>query len=163
MELLSLANKEIQFEHIFRVAWSDLDGNAHMGNSSYLNYASDTRMLFFSQHGFTVSRFASEKFGPVVVRDELLYRKELRLLDEFKVDFEAVGLSQDGVRFRVRNTFRNSSNHVLAVVTSEGIWFDLELRRPREPPQDLNDLMRFLQRSKDYAEILAKDMMESHT
>src|SRR5579872_6937429 len=83
----------IHFEHQFRVAWSDLDSNSHMGNSSYLDHVSNTRILFFAQHGFTVSRFAAEKFGPVVVRDELVYRKELRLMDEFKVDFELVGIS----------------------------------------------------------------------
>ncbi len=138
---------------MFRVGWSDLDGNAHMGNSSYLDYASNTRMLFFANQGFSLSRFASEKFGPVIVRDELVYRKELRLMDEFKVDFEAVGISQDGARFRVRNTFRNPYGEILATVTSEGVWFDLERRRPRAPPFDLGSLMRNLKRSSDFAEI----------
>ncbi len=89
--------ESLSFQHQFRVGWSDLDGNAHMGNTSYLAHASDTRMLFFAQHGFTLARFASEKFGPVVMRDELVYRKELRLMDEFTVDFQLVGLSEDGV------------------------------------------------------------------
>jgi acyl-CoA thioester hydrolase len=148
-----MADIAIQFEGQFRVSWSDLDGNAHMGNSSYLEYASDTRMLFFTQHGFSVSRFVSEKFGPVITRDELVYRKELRLMDEFKVDFEAAGVSQDGVRFRVRNIFRNTSGEVLTIVTSEGVWFDLERRRPRAPPSDLDTLMRNLKKSDDYTEI----------
>jgi len=147
----------ITFEQAFRVGWSDLDGNAHMANSSYLDYASNTRFLFFAQHGFTVSRFATEKFGPAITRDELVYRKELRLMDEFKVDFESVGNSQDGVRFRVRNTFRKSLNEVLATVTSEGVWLDLEVRRPRPPPRDLDSLMRNLRRSNDYNEISARN------
>ena len=113
------------FEQRFRVGWSGLDANHHMGNTSYLDRAHDTRMLFFAQQGFTMSRFAAERFGPVVVRDELVYRKELRLLDEFTVDFELAGLSAEGVRFRVRNTFRNVANEVAAAVTSEGVWFDL--------------------------------------
>jgi acyl-CoA thioester hydrolase len=153
----------IQFKQQFRVGWSDLDGNAHMGNSSYLDYASNTRFLFFAQHDFPVSRFASEKFGPVIVRDELFYRKELRLMDEFKVDFEAVGASQDGVRFRVRNTFRNTLDEVLATVTSEGVWFDLEKRRPRTPPSDLESLMRNLKRSNDYGEIPSRSIMGTST
>jgi acyl-CoA thioester hydrolase len=145
------------YNQSFRVGWSDLDGNAHMGNTSYLEYASDTRMLYFARHGFTVARFASEKFGPVVVGDELVYRKELRLLDEFIVDYQLAGISDDGVRFRVRNTFRNASNDVVATVTSEGVWFDLELRRPRAPPKDLDNLMRDLQHSVDFSEIAAKN------
>jgi len=141
------------FNQRFRVGWSDLDGNAHMGNASYLGYASDTRMHYFTEHGFTMARFASEKFGPVVVRDELTYRKELRLMDEFVVDFELVGISKNGTRFRVKNTFWTASGDLAASVTSEGVWFDLEHRRPRIPPPDLDTLMRALRRAKDYSEI----------
>jgi len=141
------------FEQRFRVGWSDLDGNAHMGNASYLGYASDTRMHYFTQNGFSLARFASERFGPVVVRDELTYRRELRLMDEFVVDFELVGLSENGTRFKVRNTFRTPSDDVAASVASEGVWFDLERRRPRIPPLDLDKLMRALWRAGDFAEI----------
>jgi len=132
-----------------------------MANSSYLDHASNTRMLFFNQNGFTMSRFASEKFGPVIVRDELVYRKELRLMEDFRVDFEAAGLSRDGVRFRIRNTFRNSANDVSAVLTSDGVWFDLERRKPRTPPQDLHNLMQALQRTNDFAEIPLKNSSET--
>jgi acyl-CoA thioester hydrolase len=132
-----------------------------MANSSYLDHASNTRMFFFNQNGFTMSRFGSEKFGPVIVRDELVYRRELRLMEDFRVDFEAAGLSQDGVRFRLRNTFRNSANDISAVVTSDGVWFDLERRKPRIPPQDLDNLMRALQRTNDFAEIPSKNSSET--
>ena len=148
-----MAAKTNNFEQRYHVGWSDLDGNAHMGNASYLGYASDTRIHYFAQNGFTLARFASERFGPVVVRDELVYRKELRLMDEFVVDFELVGLSEDGMRFQVRNTFRNVSGDVAASVTAEGVWFDLELRRPRIPPSDLDTLMRALRHAKDFASI----------
>ena len=148
-----MAAETHNFNQRFRVGWSDLDGNAHMGNASYLGYASDTRMHYFTEHGFTMARFASEKFGPVVVRDELTYRKELRLMDEFVVDFELVGISKNGTRFRVKNTFWTASGDLAASVTSEGVWFDLEHRRPRIPPPDLDTLMRALRRAKDYSEI----------
>ena len=156
-----MPNQPIYFERRLQVGWSDLDANAHMANSSYLDHASNTRMLFFNQNGFTMSRFASEKFGPAIVRDELVYRKELRLMENFRVDFEAAGVSQDGMRFRVRNTFRNSANEISAVVTSDGVWFDLERRKPRIPPQDLDNLMRALQRANDFAEILSKNISET--
>jgi len=146
----------IYFEQRFRVGWSDLDANAHTANSSYLDHASNTRMHFFSQNGFTVSRFASERFGLVVVRDELVYRKELRLMEDFRVDLEVAGLSQDGVRFRVRNTFRNATDEVSALVTSDGVWFDLESRKPRPPPKDLDKLMRALQHTHDFSEIATR-------
>lgn len=147
----------VRFDARFYVGWSDLDSNAHMSNTSFLDHASDARMLFFAQHGFTVARFAAEKFGPVVVRDELMYRKELRLMEEFIVDFELAGLSVDGVRFRVRNTFRNMAGDIAAAVTSDGVWFDTELRRSRIPPPELDGLMRALQRGEDFKEIPSKN------
>jgi len=149
------------FEQKFRVGWSDLDGNAHMGNSSYLGYASDARMHYFMEHGFSPARFASERFGPVIVRDELAYRKELRLMDEFAVDFELVGVSASGSRFRVRNTFRTASGDVAASVTSEGVWFDLDQRRPRTPPSGLDSVMRSMSRAKDFAEIPDKQISQA--
>jgi acyl-CoA thioester hydrolase len=148
-----MESKTNRFEQKFRVGWSDLDGNVHMGNTSYLDHAHNTRMLFYVEHGFPLQRFASEKFSPVMMRDELVYRKELRLMDEFTVDFEMAGLSDDGVRFRVRNTFRNVANDIAASVTSEGVWFDLERRKPRIPPNELSSLLRTLQKSEDYAVI----------
>ena len=54
-------------------------------------------------------------------------------MDEFRVDLEVAGLSQDGVRFRVRNTFRNDADEISTIVTSDGVWFDLESRKPRRP------------------------------
>ena len=132
-----------------------------MANSAYLDHAANTRMLFFYRNGFTMSRFTSEKFGPVVMRDELVYRKELRLMEDFRVDLDAAGLSQDGVRWRLRNTFRNSADETSAVVTSDGVWFDLERRKPRIPPQDLHNLMRALQRTSDFAEIPTKSPPET--
>ena len=142
-----------RFEQRFRVGWGDLDVNAHMRNTAFLDRAADARMLFFASQGFTVARFAAEKFGPVIVRDELVYRKELRLLDEYAVDLHLCGLSADGIRFRVRNTFRSAVDEVAAVVTSEGVWFDLERRRPRAPPEALDAAQRAMPRSDDFAEI----------
>jgi len=88
-----------------------------------------------------------------VVRDELTYRKELRLMDEFSVDLELVGISKKGIRFRVRNAFRTATGDLAASVTSGGVWFDLEHRRPRIPPPDLDNLMRTLWHAEDFAEI----------
>ncbi len=145
------------FEQRFHVSWSDLDANYHMGNTAFLDRVHDTRFLFFAQHGFTIARFAAEKFGPVVVRDELVYHKELRLMDEFTVDLELVGLSPDGVRFRLRSTFRNTANEVAAIVTSEGVWFDLERRRPRAPPPELDEAQRTFPRGEDFTELPSKN------
>lgn len=143
------------FSRRFHVGWGDLDGNAHMANTAFLDHAADVRMAFFDAHGFGMPRFAQERLGPVIVRDELDYHKELRLLDEYTVDVEAAGLSPDGVRFRLHNTFRTGDT-MIARVTSEGLWFDLDKRRPRSPPTDLVAAMRGMSKSTDFAELVSR-------
>ncbi|MCI4352691.1 MAG: thioesterase family protein [Thermoplasmata archaeon] len=145
-----------RFWQRFRVGWGDIDGNHHMANRAFLDRAADTRFLFFAKNGFPASRFASERIGPVITRDELAYRKELRLLDEFTVDLELFGLSLDGTRFDLGNTFRSEAGEVVAVVRSQGLWFDLEHRRPRAPPPELDAVQHKAPRASEFKEIGSK-------
>jgi acyl-ACP thioesterase len=41
---MSMAAESDRFEQRFRVSWGDLDSNAHMANTSFLDRAADTRM-----------------------------------------------------------------------------------------------------------------------
>ena len=55
----------------FHVRWGDMDFNAHMGNTAYLDMAADVRMMYFQEHGFSMREFEKKRIGPVVMRDEL--------------------------------------------------------------------------------------------
>lgn len=142
-----------RFVRHFRVGWGDVDGNGHMANTAFLDRAADTRFEFFAACGFPVGRFIEERVGPVIVRDELVYRKELRLLEEFTVDLEALGLSSDGARFELGNTFHNLAGELVASVNSGGTWFDLDRRRPRAPSADLDAVQRKMHRSDRFKEL----------
>ena len=37
----------------FQVTWADLDSNAHLKNSRYLDYAAQARFLYLAAAGFT--------------------------------------------------------------------------------------------------------------
>lgn len=143
----------VRFEQHHKVGWGDMDGNAHMANTAFLDRSADTRFQFFAEHGYPGPRFVAERIGPVIVRDELAYRKELRLLEEFTVDLELHGISSDGTRFIIGNTFHNAAREVAASVISEGVWFDLDRRRPRAPPPDLDKAQREMPRSEGFKEI----------
>jgi len=68
------------FEKTFHVSWGDLDSNAHMKNTAYLDKAVDVRMMYFESQGFSVREFERLHLGPVVKTDEIEYFRELRLL-----------------------------------------------------------------------------------
>lgn len=141
------------FSRTFRVRWADMDFNAHMRNTAYLDLAGDVRMLYFESEGFPMREFERLRIGPVILRDELDYFRELRLLEPVTVTLALAGVSDDASRFRLRNEFLSESGTVAARVTSAGGWLDLETRRLAPPPEALAAAVGRLSRTDDFAPI----------
>jgi acyl-CoA thioester hydrolase len=141
------------FQTCFRAGWRAMDANGHMANTAYLDFAADTRFRFFEANGFTARDFERTRIGPVVMRDATDYRAEILLQEEFSVTFELMGLSEDGSRFRLRNTFLKSDGRVAAVVITDAGWWSLDKRRLVAPPPALAAAMALLNRTDDFAEL----------
>jgi acyl-CoA thioester hydrolase len=137
-------------EWSFFVRWGDVDFNGHMRNTAYLDVSGDARMLCFESGGFSMREFERLRLGPVIVRDEVEYFRELRLLEPFTVALLLAGASDDGSRFRLRNEFFREDGQPAARVTSTGGWIDLQARRWTVPPEALRILVAGLPRSADF-------------
>ena len=129
--------------------WADMDFNAHMRNTAYLDKSADVRMMYFADKGFPMSEFVRLKLGPVVMRDELAYFRECRLLDAIEVTLSIAGLSEDGSRMMLRNEFFREGN-LCARVTSTAGWIDLAARKLSIPPDTLAEALRGLERTGDF-------------
>ncbi len=138
------------FSKTFHVGWGDLDSNGHMKNTAYLDKAVDVRMMFFQEHGFTVREFERLRLGPVVMRDEIEYFRELRLLEWVKITLTLAGASDDGTRFRLRNDYYCEDGRLAARLTTTGGWLDLMSRKLTSPPAPLIEVMRLLTRNEDF-------------
>ncbi len=137
----------------YQVLWSDLDGNMHMKNTSYLEYASNIRMTYFFDMGFPPKRMLTMGVGPVAVKDEILYIREIQLMETFKVSLQLDGLSDDQTRMRLINQFINEKGVIFGKVTSDGVWFNLLQRKVMPPPEEIKELMLKLPRSETYCTI----------
>ncbi|HEY3311433.1 MAG TPA: thioesterase family protein [Anaerolineales bacterium] len=93
------------FEKTLYADWRDIDLNGHVGNNVYLEKSVDMLMMWFAEHGFPVGEFVRRSFGRVIMKDELEYFKEFRLLEPIRVTLVLAGLAQDGSRFLIRNEF----------------------------------------------------------
>lgn len=139
------------FSKCLFASWGDMDFNSHMRNTAFLDKSADVRMMFFAENGFPMDEFVRLGIGPVAMKDEIEYLREVRLLEQFKVTLVLAGCSEDGSRFALRNEFRLSDGRVAAKVTSQGGWLDLAHRKLIAPPDSLLELMRRLERTEDYA------------
>src|SRR5690606_20487658 len=88
------------FEERFRVRWSDLDANRHVRNTIYSEFATQTRFRLLESHGFPQARFEELRFGPVMFREEIRYRRELLFGEEATVDVRFAGIAEDGSLWR---------------------------------------------------------------
>jgi acyl-CoA thioester hydrolase len=132
--------------------WPDMDFNQHMRNAAFLGASEDCRMRFLSDNGFTMDEFVRRKLGPVVLEDRIVYRKELKLLEPFRVDLELAAITRDGRRMKVRNSFfREADGASVATVESVVMWLDLITRKPVAPPDDLKNTWMRLHRGEDFA------------
>lgn len=138
------------FTRTFHVRWADLDFNAHMKNTAYLDLGPDVRMMFFAENGFPMQEFERLRIGPVILRDEADYYRELKLLDSVTVDLVLAGLSEDNKRFRIRNHFFREDGKMAARVTSTGGWLDLDARKLITPPESLLQALLAMPRSEDF-------------
>lgn len=143
------------YSKTFIAGWGDMDFNSHMRNTAYMDRSADVRMMFFAEHGFPMREFMNRRFGPVVMKDEIQYFREVPLLGEFIVTFSLAGLANDGSRMTLRNEFFQTDGRLLARVTSTGGWLDLDKRKLIRPPQALIDLLRSLDQSDDYADLVS--------
>lgn len=130
--------------------WGDMDFNSHMKNTAFLDKSADVRMMFFAENGFPVAEFSRLKLGPVIMKDEVEYQKEVALLEEITVTLVMAGLSEDGSRFLMRNEIFRPDGKLSARVTSAGGWLDLGARKLVRPPDALRAALRSLPQTADF-------------
>lgn len=133
--------------------WGDMDFNSHMRNTAFLDKAGDVRMLFLSEHGFPMSEFMRLKIGPVVMKDEIAYAKEVLLLEEITVTLSLAGLAEDGSRWILRSDIIRPDGKLAARVNSTGGWLDLAARKLITPPAGLMATWKVLVKTDDFQEL----------
>ncbi|HXJ12981.1 MAG TPA: thioesterase family protein [Candidatus Limnocylindrales bacterium] len=141
------------FERTLTAGWGDMDFNSHMRNTAYLDKSADVRMMYFSENGFPMAEFHRLRLGPVILRDELEYYREVGLLEEVRVTLEIAELSADGSRFLIQNTFYRGDGKLVARVRSKGGWLDLIARKLVAPPEKLLLALQNSPHSDDFKEV----------
>ena len=136
-----------------RTRWGEMDQNGHMRNVAYLDLSANCRMDFFIANGYTLMDFFGAGFGPIVLKDEIEYRAEVRLGDELTITNELAGMNEEGSRFIFRNRFMRTDGKLAASVSSVVIFLDLATRKKIAPPEKLLSAILAMNKSDDYTVI----------
>ncbi|HET6410739.1 MAG TPA: thioesterase family protein [Anaeromyxobacter sp.] len=140
------------YKQSFVVRWSECDQNGHLRNTAYSEYGIETRIGFLADRGFSVRRLRELGIGPVILREELDYLREVHLAEEIEVDFQRLGLSPDGARWRLAHDLRRRGEPVARIVLLGG-WLDLEKRRLTPPFPEIQGLFESLEAGEPYQDL----------
>jgi acyl-CoA thioester hydrolase len=130
--------------------WADMDFNSHMSNTAFLDKCADIRQMFLMENGFPVEEFLRLRIGPVLMKDEVEYFREVGLQQQITVTYALAGQSLDGSRFLLRHEIFRLDGKLSARVTSAGGWMDLTERKLIAPPPALFSAMNSLERTSDF-------------
>lgn len=141
------------YEKSFELRWSDADANGHVRHSVYADLGAETRMAWLRDGGISWQDLQKVGIGPVLLREELVYRRELVMGEHVRVDVRARGLSSDGGRWRLRHDIYKDGDVLAARITVTGGWLDHGARRLTLPPPEILPWITKLERTDDFVEL----------
>jgi acyl-CoA thioester hydrolase len=143
------------YERRFDLRWADVDQNAHLRHTAYLDYATQARMDCLCDCGVSLADFQAANCGPILLVETARYLREIGPQQRICVRVELTGLSADGRHFAMRNRLYRQDGELAAIVDVHGAWLDLVRRRLMSAPDWLVTAMSRMPRAADWAELAA--------
>lgn len=126
-----------------------MDPNFHLRHSVYYDFGAQLRTEFLFSHGLTAEVMQQHQFGPVLFREEAIFRKEIRFGDSLTMNLLVVSLTRDGARFAMRHEMRRQ-DALCATITVEGAWIDLQKRKLTAPPDLARQVLEQIPQAEDF-------------
>ena len=133
-----------------QVRWSDLDPNFHLRHSVYYDWGALCRINFLSKYGLTSPLMQQMHFGPILFREECIFRKEIHLDDEVKIDLKLSKGRKDFSRWSIQHKIYKNGDKVSAILTVDGAWIDTNKRKLTVPPPQAVTVFEQMPRSEDF-------------
>jgi len=112
-----------------QIRWSDIDQNRHLRHSVYYDFGAMVRIAFLSEQGLTTKKLEDLSTGPILFREEAIFRREIKLEDVVTVDVELTKMNHDFSRWSLRHNFIKEDGTLAAIVTMDGAWINLKSRK----------------------------------
>jgi acyl-CoA thioester hydrolase len=130
--------------------WSDLDPNFHLRHSAYYDFGAQHRVEILAQLGLTLSVMQKEYIGPILFREECVFRKEINLTDVITMQTKMSKMNADASRWSIVHEFYKG-DVLSAVITVDGAWMDTKLRKLATPtPQIISDALNIFPKTADF-------------
>ncbi|HMV08230.1 MAG TPA: acyl-CoA thioesterase [Cyclobacteriaceae bacterium] len=132
------------------IRWADIDANRHLRHSVYYDFGAAARMQLLSERGLTTHKLEELQIGPVLFREEAVFRREIHLEDQITITVEMHKASEDYSRWSLRHTFLKQDGTLSATLTIDGAWIDLRLRKLAMPDEFIKKVFSEFPKAPDF-------------
>src|SRR5215210_2796127 len=125
------------YSRTVQVRWSDLDPNFHIRHSVYYDWAAFCRLEYLNDFGLTAAVLQQHHLGVILLREECVFRREIKSGDIVTIDMKATRARSNYSRWSIQHQVFKNNNVLSAVVTVDGAWIDARHRKLISPPEQV--------------------------
>ncbi len=131
----------MEYKKPLYLRWADLDPNYHLRHSAYYDIAAQFRTELLQEFGIGLNYYQESKFNPILLKEECVFKREIRYGDEIMLYFHLKEVTEDYSKYTIMVSFvREKDQKVCAELTIYGAWFNLATRKLQAPPQELVEI-----------------------
>lgn len=138
------------FSKDIQIRWSDLDPNFHLRHSVYYDWGAFCRVEFLNKYGLTADVMVKLGFGPILFREECVFRREIRSGDEVNINLEVIRSRKDYSRWSIQHQITKNGDTLCAVLTVDGAWMNVRERRLMSPPEKVYEVFEQMPKSEGF-------------
>lgn len=125
-----------------QIRWADIDSNFHIRHSVYYDWAAMCRLSFLEGRGLTPALMQRLQFGPVIFREECVFRKEIKYGDRVCINLKLVKGRKDYSRWTIVHEIKKNDDTLCAVITIDGAWINVSERKLFVPPAEVAQIFQ---------------------
>jgi acyl-CoA thioester hydrolase len=139
-----------EFSKIIQIRWSDLDPNFHVRHSVYYDWGAFCRIEAFNEFGLTASVMGQLQFGPILFREECIFRREIKSGDTIRMNFVVTRSRKDYSRWSIRHQIFKQDDVLCAEINVDGAWMNLMQRKLMSPPEQVHGVFEQMPKSDSF-------------
>lgn len=139
-----------------QIRWADIDQNRHMRHSVYYDYGAMMRMHVLYSQGLTTHKLEELKIGPILFREEAIFKREIKLEDQVTISVELLKSTKDYSRWSLRHQFIKEDGTLAAMLNLDGAWIDMEKRKLAIPSEFVQHVFEKFPKSPEFEWIEGK-------
>ena len=139
-----------EFSRPVQIRWSDLDPNFHLRHSVYYDWGAFCRIEFLNQFGLTADVMYKLQIGPVLFREECVFRREIVLGDDIHISLYLTKARADYSRWSIRHEIVKNKTIVTSKLSVDGAWIHMQQRKLITPPEHVHNVFSQMPKSEDF-------------